>query len=205
MDLISGYFPHLDADQKERFRLMKPLYKTWNARINLISRKDEPALYLHHVLHSLAIARVVNFPSSSQVIDVGSGGGFPGIPLAILFPHVNFTLLDSKKKKIYACQHIIEALELANVKLVSERAEDHRQTYNYVIARAVAAFPKFYMQTKHLMEKNCAFPKQGIYYLKGGQLTEELESFPNSTVHSISDFFSESFFQTKMVIHLPGS
>ncbi|MEA3448426.1 MAG: 16S rRNA (guanine(527)-N(7))-methyltransferase RsmG [Bacteroidota bacterium] len=205
MDLISGYFPDLDADQKERFRLMQPLYKTWNARINLISRKDEDALYLHHILHSLAIAHIINFPASSRVIDVGSGGGFPGIPLAILFPHVNFTLLDSKKKKIYVCQHIIEALELANVKLVSERAEDHRQAYNYVIARAVAAFPKFYMQTKHLLDKGCVFPKQGIYYLKGGQLTEELESFPHSTVHSISDFFTESFFQTKMVIHLPAS
>ncbi|MGC9331455.1 MAG: 16S rRNA (guanine(527)-N(7))-methyltransferase RsmG [Bacteroidales bacterium] len=203
MDLISGYFPELDADQKERFRLMKPLYKTWNARINLISRKDEDTLYLHHVLHSLAIARVVNFPSSSQVIDVGSGGGFPGIPLAILFPHVNFTLLDSKKKKIYACQHIIKALELVNVNLVNERSEDHRQTYNYVIARAVAAFPIFYRQTKHLMEKRPVFQDQGIYYLKGGNVDSELKHFPQTRQYHIREFFTEQFFDTKKIIHFP--
>lgn len=203
MDLISGYFPHITSEQKEKFRLMKPLYKTWNAKINLISRKDEDAFYLHHVLHSLAIARVINFPESSRVVDVGSGGGFPGIPLAVLFPDVEFTLLDSKKKKIYASRNIIKTLELKNVNFVDERAEYHSKTYNYVLARAVASFPKFYIQTKHLIEKDDLFPAQGIYYLKGGDLTKELEDFSNTKQFNLSTFFSEPFFETKKLIYLP--
>ncbi len=202
MDLISRYFPDITSDQKEKFRLMHPLYKTWNARINLISRKDEDALYLHHVLHSLAISCVINFPASSRVIDVGSGGGFPGIPLAVLFPDVEFTLLDSRKKKMYACQHIIHELGLKNVGVVDDRAENHRQKYNYVVARAVASFPKFYVQTKHLIKKDPGFPEQGIYYLKGGELTSELKNFPEAKQYNISKFISEPFFNTKKIIYI---
>jgi 16S rRNA (guanine527-N7)-methyltransferase len=160
--------------------------------------------YLHHVLHSLSIARVIKFPEKSCVVDVGSGGGFPGIPLAVLFPDVEFVLLDSIQKKIRASENIGKTLDINNLSFVNERAENHNQQYDYIIARAVAAFPKFSRQTKHLIRKSGSLKRQGIYYLKGGDLADELKLFPEVQQFNISAFFPEPFFETKKVIYMPA-
>lgn len=203
MDCLLRYFPSVTADQQKQLSMMKDAYKTWNAKINLISRKDEDAFYLHHVLHSLSIARVIDFPENAEVVDVGSGGGFPGMPLAILFPDTRFTLLDSTRKKILASEAIASALGIDNLSFVHDRAENHKQTYHYITARAVAPFPKFYAWTKHLINKSNDLSGQGIYYLKGGDLTDELQQFPAVQQFPINRYFSERYFETKKVIYLP--
>lgn len=202
---ISKYFKHLSADQLEKFAALETLYNEWNARINVISRKDIEALYVRHVLHSLAIAKVTGFTPGSKIVDVGCGGGFPGIPLAILFPTVSFTLVDSIGKKIHVVNEVAKTLALENVKGLHERAEKLTDRYDFIISRAVTAFPDFVKLTQHLISpiQRNAMPN-GILYLKGGDFHDEVKPFGKRLeIFNIPDFFDEAFFDTKKVIYLP--
>ncbi|MBN2806958.1 MAG: 16S rRNA (guanine(527)-N(7))-methyltransferase RsmG [Prolixibacteraceae bacterium] len=205
MEIITKYFKQLSAEQSNQLAALDDLYHQWNARINVISRKDIDELYLRHVLHSLAIAKVISFTSGTKILDVGCGGGFPGIPLAILFPKVNFTLVDSIGKKITVVNEVAKALELKNVTGLHERAEKLNDRYDFIISRAVTAFPAFVHLTRHLVSQHQrnALPN-GIIYLKGGDFQEEIAPFGKSVeVINIPDFFDEAFFETKKVIYLP--
>tara|TARA_Y100001963_G_C6694966_1_gene406532 strand:+ start:349 stop:975 length:627 start_codon:yes stop_codon:yes gene_type:complete len=204
MELILKYFPDLTEKQIAQFEALEDLYKDWNLKINVVSRKDIDELYLRHVLHSLAIAKVVNFKDGSSLMDVGTGGGFPGIPLAILFPNCQFHLVDSINKKLNVVREVMAGLELENVKVTHTRVEEINETYDFIISRAVAAMPTFV----HWVKGKIAKPqnndlKNGIIYLKGGDLTEELKDYQTTTIYNISDFFEEDFFETKKVVHLP--
>jgi 16S rRNA (guanine527-N7)-methyltransferase len=205
IDPILKYFPHLSALQKEKFTCLKSLYMEWNSKINVISRKDIDNFYIHHVLHSLAIARKFIFCEGSTIIDVGTGGGFPGIPLAIIFPHSKFTLLDSIEKKIKIVNAIRDELDLVNVTAIRSRIEDHNEKYNFVVSRAVTDFADFVTWTsKNVAGSSNDEIKNGIIYLKGGNLNEELAPFRNKvTVIDINEFFSEPFFETKRIVYLP--
>ena len=169
-----------------------------------MSRKDIDELYLRHVLHSLAIAKVINFKDGSSLMDVGTGGGFPGIPLAILFPNCQFHLVDSINKKLNVVREVMAGLELENVKVTHTRVEEINETYDFIISRAVAAMPTFvhWVKGKIAKAQNNDL-KNGILYLKGGDLTEELQDYQTTTIYNISDFFEEDFFETKKVVHLP--
>lgn len=204
MELILKYFPDLTEKQIAQFEALEDLYKDWNLKINVVSRKDIDELYLRHVLHSLAIAKVINFKDGSSLMDVGTGGGFPGIPLAILFPNCQFHLVDSINKKLNVVREVMAGLELENVKVTHTRVEEINETYDFIISRAVAAMPTFV----HWVKGKIAKPqnndlKNGIIYLKGGDLTEELQDYQTTTIYNISDFFEEDFFETKKVVHLP--
>lgn len=204
MKLILKYFPDLTEKQIAQFEALEDLYKDWNLKINVVSRKDIDELYLRHVLHSLAIAKVINFKDGSSLMDVGTGGGFPGIPLAILFPNCQFHLVDSINKKLNVVREVMAGLELENVKVTHTRVEEINETYDFIISRAVAAMPTFV----HWVKGKIAKPqnndlKNGIIYLKGGDLTEELKDYQTTTIYNISDFFEEDFFETKKVVHLP--
>ena len=204
MELILKYFPDLTEKQIAQFEALEELYKDWNLKINVVSRKDIDELYLRHVLHSLAIAKVINFKDGSSLMDVGTGGGFPGIPLAILFPNCQFHLVDSINKKLNVVREVMAGLELENVKVTHTRVEEINETYDFIISRAVAAMPTFV----HWVKGKIAKPqnndlKNGILYLKGGDLTEELKDYQTTTIYNISDFFEEDFFETKKVVHLP--
>lgn len=201
---IIKYFSDLSANQKDKLSALKKIYEYWNIRINVISRKDIDNFYLHHVLHSMAIAKVIRFAPGTQVLDVGTGGGFPGVPLAILFPESEFVLLDSIQKKIRVVREVVSDLKLKNVKPVWSRVEEHDGKYDFIVCRAVTAFPEFVKITSGKI-KGDGFNelRNGILYLKGGDLTDELAQFRNRiTVWEISDFFHESFFQTKRVVYL---
>jgi 16S rRNA (guanine527-N7)-methyltransferase len=202
---VLKYFPNLSDLQQEKFSSLNDLYTEWNSKINVISRKDIGNFYIHHVLHSLAIARKFIFCDGSSIIDVGTGGGFPGIPLAILFPQSRFTLLDSIGKKIKVVEAICNELALENVTTVRSRIEDHYDTYNFVISRAVTNFGDFMKWTlKNVDRISNGDLKNGIIYLKGGHLNEELEEFKNrAIVFDINEFFSEPFFETKRIVYLP--
>jgi len=204
-DIILKYFPSLSDSQKEQIRMLKPFYDTWNSRINVISRKDMDSFYIHHVLHSLAIARIVSFVPGTRLLDVGTGGGFPGIPLAILFPESEFTLLDSIEKKIRVVGTAAKELGLKNVKPVRKRAEEENGKYDFVISRAVTEFTGFVRLTsKNISEKGNNTLNNGILYLKGGDLNNELDRLIEKVkIWNISDFFTESFFETKKIVHLP--
>lgn len=204
MDEIQKYFPYLTDIQKEQFAKLDFLYHDWNAKINVISRKDIDELYTKHILHSLGIAKVIKFEPGTFVLDVGTGGGFPGIPLAILFPETRFYLIDVIAKKIKVVQAVAEALELKNVKAEQMRAELVKGDFDFIVSRAVTNMPDFVSWIKDKIKKKSKHElKNGILYLKGGNLTEELKDFPKATEYNLSDFFEDEFFETKKVVHLP--
>jgi 16S rRNA (guanine527-N7)-methyltransferase len=204
MEEILKYFPDLSDSQIEKFEKLESLYNDWNSKINIISRKDIDELYTKHVLHSLAIAKVQPFVSGTYILDVGTGGGFPGIPLAILFPETRFYLIDVIAKKIRVVNEVATALELKNVKAEQMRAENVKGDFDFIVSRAVTNMPDFYSWIKDKIKKQQKHDlKNGILYLKGGDLTEELAAFPKATEYNISDFFDNEFFETKKVVHLP--
>ncbi len=204
MELILKYFPNITEDQILKFKKLESLYQDWNLKINVVSRKDIDELYLRHVLHSLGIAKVITFKDGSRLMDVGTGGGFPGIPLAILFPNCSFHLVDSIAKKLKVVDEVVEGLGLANVKTTHSRVEDIHDTYDFIISRAVAAMPTFVHWTKgKIAKKQNHSLKNGILYLKGGDLSEELKDYKTTTIYNLSNYFTEDFFETKKVVHLP--
>lgn len=204
MGLIKQYFPELSEEQLLLFEKLEKLYPEWNEKINVISRKDIDELSIRHILHSLAIAKYTKFASGTSIIDVGTGGGFPGIPLAIYFPECHFHLIDSIGKKIKVVDTIAKMLDLKNVKAEQARSEEIKAKYDFVVSRAVTAFPRFVSLTRHLISKKNVNPiTNGILYLKGGEFKEEIKPFGNSTsVISLTDYYSEEFFETKKLIHL---
>jgi 16S rRNA (guanine527-N7)-methyltransferase len=203
MNEILIHFPDLTAIQIDQFKKLEALYNDWNAKINVISRKDIDQLYTKHVLHSLAIAKIQKFKAGAYVLDVGTGGGFPGIPLAILFPETRFYLIDIILKKINVVKAIAEALELKNVKAEQIRAENIKVDFDFIVSRAVTNMPDFVNWVKGKIKKtNKHELKNGILYLKGGDLTEELAPFPNAKEYAIAEFFEDEFFETKKVVHL---
>ncbi|SFD08424.1 16S rRNA (guanine(527)-N(7))-methyltransferase RsmG [Flavobacterium phragmitis] len=204
MDEILKYFPNLTDLQIEQFQKLDFLYHDWNEKINVISRKDIDSLYTKHILHSLGIAKIMKFEPGTTVLDVGTGGGFPGIPLAILFPETRFYLIDVIAKKIKVVQGVADALELKNVKAEQKRAELVKGDFDFIVSRAVTNMPDFVSWIKDKIKKQHKHKlKNGILYLKGGDLTEELKDFPNATLYDLADHFEDEFFETKKVVHLP--
>lgn len=205
MDLILKYFPELTEQQKERFAALPELYADWNSKINVISRKDMDNFVVHHVLHSLAIAKVLQFKAMTDVMDVGTGGGFPGIPLAIMFPETNFYLVDSIGKKIKVVQSVAEQLQLTNVRAEQIRAEQVKGDFDFIVSRAVTDLSQFVGWVKgKVSDSQYHKLRNGILYLKGGDLDEELAPFRKKVqLFDISDFFEEPYFEKKKVIYLP--
>jgi len=204
MEKIEKYFTNLTPKQRDQFEQLGELYRYWNAQINVISRKDIDALYERHVLHSLAIAKVLTFEDGSKILDVGTGGGFPGIPLAILYPKVNFHLVDAIGKKITVVDEVVKALGLPNVKTTHGRAEKVKGEYDFIVSRAVTNMNDFVKWVRKKIAKKQRHPiKNGILYLKGGDLTEELQNFPSSKITPLKPLFSEEFFETKKVVYVP--
>jgi len=204
MELILKYFPNLTEDQIDKFTKLEALYQDWNLKINVVSRKDIDELYLRHVLHSLALAKVIDFKPKTKIMDVGTGGGFPGIPLAILYPECSFHLVDSINKKLNVVREVAEGLGLENVKTTHCRVEEIKDTYDFIVSRAVAAMPTFvhWVKARVAKKQNHAL-KNGIIYLKGGDLAEELQDYPKATIYNISDYYTEDFFETKKIVHVP--
>lgn len=219
-EIITQYFPEINSTQKKQFQQLEGLYRDWNAKINVISRKDIDELYLKHVLHSLGLGKIISFQDGVEVLDVGTGGGFPGIPLAILFPNVNFHLVDSIGKKITVVKEVAASLGLQNVMAEKARAEDFNQQYNFIVSRAVTRMAAFNEWVKDKIKegapnkeaihpesaKQQALPyfQNGIFYLKGGDLKEELaEAKVKYKLFKLSDYFNEDFFETKMVVYIP--
>jgi 16S rRNA (guanine527-N7)-methyltransferase len=204
LETILKYFPDLSPDQIEKFEKLADVYKDWNAKINVVSRKDVDEIYLRHVLHSLAIGNFIQFKPGSKLIDVGTGGGFPGIPLAILFPEVKFTLVDSIAKKIKVVDEVVSGLKLSNVTTINDRVEKTKGQYDFIISRAVAAMPTFVNWTKgHIAKDSRHELKNGIIYLKGGDLTEELKPYKTVQIIPLTNFFEEDYFETKKIVYLP--
>ena len=204
LEIILKYFPDLNPDQIKSFEKLADVYKDWNTKINVVSRKDVDEIYLRHVLHSLAIGKFIQFKSGSKIIDVGTGGGFPGIPLAILFPEVQFTLVDSIAKKIKVVNEVVSALSLTNVTSINDRVEKTTGQYDFIISRAVAAMPTFVHWTKGKIAKVSKHDlKNGIIYLKGGDLTEELKPYKTVEITPLTNYFEEDFFETKKIVYLP--
>ena len=204
MDIILKYFPDITEEQKKQFAALYDLYTEWNAKINVISRKDIENLYEHHVLHSLGIARVIQFRAGSRIMDLGTGGGFPGIPLAILFPEVHFHLVDSIGKKVRVAKEVATAIGLKNVTFRHARAEEEKQTFDFVVSRAVMPLADLIK----IIKKNISVKQQnalpnGLICLKGGELEHEAMPFKHKTVmHNLSDEFEEEFFKTKKVVYV---
>ena len=204
IEIIEKYFPNLTEKQKEQFASLKAIYEEWNAQINVISRKDIDELYVRHVLHSLGIAKVVSFAPGTKILDVGTGGGFPGIPLAILFPEVDFLLVDSIGKKIKVVQEVSSSVGLTNLRAEQKRAEKVNGDFDFVVSRAVTRMQPFWnwIRTKFKVKQSNDLPN-GVLYLKGGDLTEEMQEFNRTyTSFDLSDYFDEDFFETKKVIHV---
>lgn len=204
-DIILKYFPELSETQKKQFEMLFELYSEWNEKINVVSRKDIDNLYTNHVLHSLGIAKVQQFNAGAEILDVGTGGGFPGIPLAILFPEVKFHLVDSIGKKITVVKEVSSALGLKNVKAEQARAEQLKGEYDFIVSRAVTRIKEFYQwihrktKVKSMHERD-----NGILYLKGGDLDEELGELKKPyQLYDLSDYFAEDFFETKKVVYVP--
>jgi len=202
VQIIHKYFPNLTEKQIKQFSDLQPLYEHWNAQINVISRKNMDTLYTNHILHSLAIAKVIRFEKGSKILDIGTGGGFPGIPLAILFPEVDFLLVDSIGKKIKVVNEVSNAIGLTNVIALHERAENIKDTFDFVVSRAVTNMTDFkkWVKGKFNNTHNNTL-NNGILYLKGGDLSEELRGISHSK-YEIADFFEEEFFETKKVIYI---
>ncbi|WP_324721748.1 16S rRNA (guanine(527)-N(7))-methyltransferase RsmG [Salinimicrobium sp. HB62] len=204
MELIEKYFPDLTEDQKNKFSNLQDLYEDWNLKINVVSRKDIDELYLRHVLHSLGIAKVQRFLPGASILDVGTGGGFPGIPLAILHPETNFHLVDSIGKKIKVVNEVVEGLGLKNVHTTNARVEEVPGHYDFIVSRAVAVMPTFVHWIKGKIAKESRHElKNGILYLKGGDLSKELSEYRNAVIYDLPDYFAEDFFETKKVVYLP--
>ena len=202
--IVFQYFPNLSEIQIQQINRLEDLYHDWNEKINVVSRKDIDELYLRHVLHSLGIAKIQPFKSGASILDVGTGGGFPGIPLAILFPDARFTLVDAIGKKIKVVQEVVDGLKLTNVKAVHSRVEDLDSQHDFVVSRAVAAMPTFVGWIKGRINKESFHEKKnGILYLKGGDLSEELKGYKNARIFHLSEYFKEDFFETKKVVYLP--
>ncbi len=201
-ELIKKYFPEISEKQQEQFAKLEELYKEWNEKINVISRKDTDSLYEKHVLHSLGIAKVMKFAPGTKVLDIGTGGGFPGIPLAILFPEVQFTLIDSIGKKITVVNAVAEGVGLQNLTAIHGRAEKLKDKFNFVVSRAVTQMPEFLRWLKGKFEKEQFNPKHnGVLYLKGGDLAEELAGL-KCEIFQLKNYFEEEFFDTKKVVYL---
>ena len=204
MRIIQKYFPNISDIQLKQFEALQALYEDWNSQINVISRKDIEGLYLRHVLHSLSIAKLVQLKDGAKILDIGTGGGFPGIPLAILFPEVTFHLVDSIYKKLKVVNGVAESLGLENVYTTHARAESIKGQYDFIISRAVTTMPDFVSWIKNRVAKKNVHPiKNGILYLKGGDQTEELKIYTKATLYNLSDYFEEDFFETKKIVHLP--
>ncbi len=205
MKIIDQYFPEINSLQREQFSMLFDLYKEWNSKINVISRKDIDNFEIHHLLHSLSLAKIFQFKKDTNILDVGTGGGFPGIPLAIMFPEISFTLIDSIEKKIKVVANVASSIGLKNITTLHTRVENIISKYDFIVSRAVTSFPEFVKITKHciLKDNKNNFPN-GLIYLKGGDFDEEIKSFKNKiSIYNISDFFEEEFFETKKIIYLP--
>jgi 16S rRNA (guanine527-N7)-methyltransferase len=205
MDLIRKYFPDLSDHSAEQLSMLWDLYQFWNRKINVVSRKDIDALYEHHVLHSLALLKVVGFKPETTILDVGTGGGFPGIPLAIMNPGIEFLLIDGISKKIRVVREVIQAIGLQNTQARPVRAENLQDQFHYIVCRAVTSLPRFYGYVHKNLIKQKEEDHYGIYCLKGGDLNDELNRFPEKfRVFNISDFFEEAFFKTKKIVFIPA-
>jgi 16S rRNA (guanine527-N7)-methyltransferase len=203
-DLIFKYFPNLTEEQQNQFIRLEELYQDWNTKINVVSRKDIDELYLRHVLHSLGIAKIQEFLPGTSVLDVGTGGGFPGIPLAILFPETRFTLVDAIGKKIKVVDEVVQGLGIMNVVTKNQRVEELKDQHDFIVSRAVAAMPTFVHWVRGRIKKKSVHQrKNGILYLKGGDLAEELKGYRTAQVFDLTDYFSEDFFETKKIVYLP--
>jgi len=202
--LVDKYFPDLSSDKIDKLKALEQLYSYWNDRINVISRKDFDNFYTHHVLHSLAIAKYIDFKPNTNILDIGTGGGFPGLPLAILFDNVNFTLIDSIGKKIKVVEEISAALEINNIKAIHTRAENIEGRFDFVLSRAVTKLDRFLPWIENKISKTSKHKiENGLIYLKGGDIKEELAAINKKySIKSISDYFNEDFFKTKLIVHV---
>ena len=204
MEKLLTYFTNLNDLQQQQLQQLHSLYADWNQKINVISRKDIDALYERHVLHALGIAKVLSFAPNARILDVGTGGGFPGIPLAILFPKTDFYLVDSIQKKIGVVNAVAAAVGLKNVKATHQRAEEVNEKFDFVVSRAVTQMPRFVEWVQNKISSTQQHDlANGILALKGGDLTEELVTFPKSTRYQLANYFQEEFFAKKYVVHLP--
>lgn len=204
MERVLTYFPDITQQQKDLLFQLPELYTKWNEKINVISRKDIHEIVERHILHSLAIAKFTQFSDNCKILDIGTGGGFPGIPLAILFPNAEFKLIDSIGKKITVVNSIVESLGIKNAHGQQIRVEKVKDNFNYIVSRAVTAFPRFVaLCMKNISVKQTDGISNGIIYLKGGDFNEELKQFPDAKVFQISEYFKEEFFETKKIIYLP--
>ncbi len=205
MKKVLSYFPELDPEQTEKLKCLYDAYKYWNEKINVISRKDFHNFYLHHVLHSLAINKFTSFRPGTKILDAGTGGGFPGIPLAIKNPHCQFVLLDSTKKKLKVIEAIKEEINITNIETVHARVEQYKEQFDFITSRAVTQFPKFVSWVKNnISEEHNNSIRNGIIYLKGGNFEQEIQPYKNKVhIFNIAEFFPETFFESKKIIYLP--